>query len=85
MTRFTDMQLVDLMEFVYQYHNANTESEKRTIYWWYVSLIGIIYLKLTGYIKNDPTKSIYAYVYGVYLLKHGIEHLEKNEQIKLFF
>ena len=85
MTRFTDMQLVDLMEFVYQYHNANTESEKRTIYWWYVSLIGIIYLKLTGYIKNDPTKSIYAYAYGIYLLKHGIEHLEKNEQIKLFY
>lgn len=85
MTRFTDMQLFDLMEFVYQYHNANTPAEKRTIYWWYVSLIGIIYIKLTGYIKNDPTKSIYAYVYGTYLLKHGIEHLEKNEQIKLFF
>lgn len=85
MTRFTDMQLTDLMEFVYPYHNANTESEKRTIYWWYISLIGIIYIKLTGYIKNDPTKSIYAYVYGTYLLKHGIEHLEKNEQIKLVF
>lgn len=85
MTRFTDMQLFDLMEFVYRYHNANTPAEKRTIYWWYVSLIGIIYIKLTGYIKNDPTKSIYAYVYGTYLLKHGIEHLEKNEQIKLFF
>lgn len=85
MTKFTDMQLFDLMEFVYRYHNANTPAEKRTIYWWYVSLIGIIYIKLTGYIKNDPTKSIYAYVYGTYLLKHGIEHLEKNEQIKLFF
>ena len=85
MTRFTDMQLVDLMKFVYKYHNATTNSEKQTIYWWYVSLIGIIYIKLTGYIKNDPTKSIYAYVYGTYLLKHGIKHLESNEQIKLFY
>lgn len=85
MTRFTDMQLFDLMEFVYKYHNATTYSEKQTIYWWYISLIGIIYIKLTGYIKNDPTKSIYAYVYGMYLLKHGIEHLECNEQIKLFY
>ena len=85
MTRFTDMQLADLMEFVYRCHNANTQSEKRTIYWWYVSLIGIIYIKLTGYIKNDPTKSIYAYIYGMYLLKHGIEHLESNKQIKLFY
>ncbi len=31
-------------------------------------LVGIIWLKLTSYIKNSPTKSIFAYYYGLGLL-----------------
>ena len=39
-------------------------------------LIGIIFIKLTGYIKNDPTKSIIAYHYGYILLEQGLRNLK---------
>lgn len=44
---------------------------------WYQALIGMIWLKLTGYIKNDPTKAIFAYMYGMKLLESGVYKLEK--------
>lgn len=43
---------------------------------WYKALIGMIWLKLTGYIKNDPTKAIFAYMYGMHLFETGIRNLE---------
>lgn len=39
-------------------------------------LVGIIFIKLTGYIKNDPTKSIIAYHYGYILLEQGLRNLK---------
>lgn len=55
-----------------------TEYDKRfyPIMCWYKALIGMIWLKLTGYIKNDPTKAIFAYMYGMHLFETGIRNLE---------
>lgn len=89
MTLFIDHFLSELMQFVYPYHNAVTDEQKDTVFYWYTALIGIIYLKLTGYIKNDPTKALHAYMYGIYLLETAIPKLEavyqKHTIINLFF
>ena len=61
-----------------RYHNIESEEEHELMTYWYISLIGIIYLKLTGYIKNDLTKSMYAYVYGLYLLDKGLKYLKNK-------
>ena len=64
-----------------------TENDERffAISCWYKALIGMIWLKLTGYIKNDPTKAIFAYMYGMHLFEKGIYPLENliNSEHKL--
>lgn len=37
--------------------------------------VGLIFIKLTGYIKNDPTKSNIAYIYGRILMEDGLHEL----------
>lgn len=88
MTKFTDIGIDKLVEFVCHYHSAFDDVRKYLITAWYTTMLGMIFLKLTGYIKNDPTKALYAYMYGIYLMDKGLEHLEKyledNKTIELF-
>ena len=88
MSQFTDIGIDKLVEYVYRYHSAFDEDRKQLIIAWYTTMLGMIFLKLTGYIKNDPTKALYAYMYGIYLMDKGLEPLENyvknNKTIELF-
>ena len=88
MTQFIDICIDKLVEYVYHYHSAFDDDRKYLITAWYTTMLGMIFLKLTGYIKNDPTKALYAYMYGIYLMDKGLEPLKKyleiNKTIELF-